>query len=116
MSRQPGFVPINFRLAGILLLASGALLCLSVVVARVTHWYTLRLDFGYLGLAGIVVGIYIVLVNREPGWRKPAGEHRLAAGHPAKTVGGPHAPPTRGPVRSIDGQPSLSWAACGGCE
>lgn len=65
MKRSPGFVPINFRLAGVLLFILGSAILIAGVLAAITQWFGLP---GYWLLSGallLLLGLYLRFVVAE---------------------------------------------------
>lgn len=67
MSRDSGFVPIRFHIAGRLLLLLGALGLVAVAIGALTGWFSLPSAILYVSLAAVPIGLYLLLVvPREP--------------------------------------------------
>lgn len=62
MSRSSGFVPINFRLGGKLLLAAGVLGLLFTGLAALTKLRAMPPLIIYASLAAIPLGLYMIFV------------------------------------------------------
>jgi hypothetical protein len=57
-----GFVPVNFQLAGKILLALGIILIILKGVDYLTCWVMLPNDLFLIGLALIVVSAYLIFI------------------------------------------------------
>lgn len=67
MSRESGFVPIRFHIAGRVLLLLGAVGLTAAATGALTGWFSLPSVILYASLAAVPVGLYLVLVvPREP--------------------------------------------------
>jgi len=67
MSKLSGFVPIDFRRAGYLLLVTGIICLLLAGIASLTGWFILPQGVLVFGLVAIVISLYIILVSpKEP--------------------------------------------------
>lgn len=62
MSRQSGFVPIQFHIAGKLLLVLSGIGLLAAAVAKLTAWFAFPSMALIMSLIAIPIGLYLVLV------------------------------------------------------
>ena len=61
---MPGFVPVDFKKAGVVLLVIG-LGCLIVKgIAYLTNWFSVPNYILYFGLGVMVIGVYIVFATK----------------------------------------------------
>jgi hypothetical protein len=65
MNRPAGFVSVNFRLAGKLLLILGVIGLLAVGVDALTGWFGLPKVVFLVSLASIPVSLYLLTVPKE---------------------------------------------------
>ena len=67
MSKEPGFVPPNFKVTGNILLILGILSLLAIGVDYLTGWFSLSNIPLFFGIACILIGLYLVyyVVPRE---------------------------------------------------
>jgi len=67
MSKEPGFVPANYKVAGNLLLLVGIISLLAKGVDNITGWFSLSIIPLFFGIACILIGLYLVyyVVPRE---------------------------------------------------
>jgi len=67
MSKQPGFVPANYRVTGNLLLIIGGVSLLAKGVDYFTGWFSLSNIPLFFGMGCILIGLYLVyyIVPRE---------------------------------------------------
>ncbi len=65
MNRPAGFVSVNFRLAGKLLLILGVIGLLAVGVDTLTGWFGLPKAVFLVSLASIPVSLYLLTVPKE---------------------------------------------------
>ena len=67
MSKFSGFVPIDFRKVGYLLLITGFICLILVGIASLTGWFLLPQGVLIFGLIAIVISLYIIFVSpKEP--------------------------------------------------
>ncbi len=60
MSKQPGFVPANYKVTGNLMLLAGIISLFAKGVDYFTGWFSLSNIPLYFGLACILIGLYLV--------------------------------------------------------
>lgn len=60
MSKEPGFVPANYKVTGNLLLLVGIISLLAKGVDYFTSWFSLSNIPLFFGIACIVIGLYLV--------------------------------------------------------
>ena len=65
MNRPAGFVPVNYRLAGKLLLILGIIGLLATGVGALTGWFELPRVVFIASLASIPVSLYLLKVPKE---------------------------------------------------
>lgn len=65
MSQQPGFVPIDFRLAGSVLLGLGILCLAAYAGSQLAGWFPAPSLIGPLGIALTLIGLYVRWASRH---------------------------------------------------
>lgn len=65
MNRPAGFVPVNYRLAGKLLLILGIIGLLATGVGALTGWFRLPRVILIVSIALIPVSLYLTIVPKE---------------------------------------------------
>ena len=65
MNRPAGFVPVNYRLAGKLLLILGIIGLLATGVDALTDWFELPRVVVIVSLVFIPVSLYLLIVPKE---------------------------------------------------
>jgi len=60
MSKQPGFVPANFKVAGNILLILGAVSLIAKGVDYLTGWFSLSTMPFFFGMGCLLFGLYLV--------------------------------------------------------
>ncbi len=65
MSRLSGFVPINFSLAGKLLVAAGVIGLILSALARFTNLQALPSVVTYMSIVAIPLGFYVIWAARK---------------------------------------------------
>ena len=65
MNRPAGFVPVNYRLAGKLLLILGGIGLLATGVDALTGWFELPEAIFIISLLCIPVSLYLLVVPKE---------------------------------------------------
>ena len=58
----PGFVPINFYKAGIILLVIGIIFILLKLVAYLTEWFVIPSIILFVGIGMFIVGLYLIFI------------------------------------------------------
>ncbi len=66
MSQPSGFVPINFRAAGVLLLTAGVTALLASALSWLTGWFRVSEALVVFGGGAALIGLYILYVSRRP--------------------------------------------------
>jgi hypothetical protein len=62
MSRQPGFVPIPFRIVGKILLAVGVFGSGIALISTIGRWFVFPSIVTLFSIAAIVIGLYLLYV------------------------------------------------------
>ena len=62
MSNEPGFVPVNFALAGKILVGVGGTALLLTLIGELTGWFTLSLFVLILAVVLVLVGLYMIFI------------------------------------------------------
>jgi len=67
MSKEPGFVPANYKVTGNILLTLGIISLLANVMDYFTDWLSLSNISLFFGIACVLIGLYLVyyIVPRE---------------------------------------------------
>lgn len=67
MSRPSGFVPIQFRAAGGILLTLGAATLTGFIISKITDWFSMSPIIGIAGGVLVLIGLYLIyMVPPEP--------------------------------------------------
>jgi len=59
---RPGFVPVRFKKAGMVLLALGIALLLDWLIGFLTGWFIVDMILPFVGVILLLVGLYLVFV------------------------------------------------------
>ena len=59
---RPGFVPIKFKKAGMVMLGLGIALLLDWAIGFLTGWFLVHNFLLYIGMALLLIGLYLVFV------------------------------------------------------
>ncbi|MFC1687103.1 hypothetical protein ACFL0L_00805 [Patescibacteria group bacterium] len=65
MKHLPGFVPVQFRVVGVILLVIGIILLALLGVDYVAEWDLFPNEILYVGIGLLIIGLYIRLAAQK---------------------------------------------------
>lgn len=63
---MPGFVPVNYNIAGKLMIPLGSICVLAKLIAYITNLFEFPTQLLYAGIALIIIGWYLIFVVPNP--------------------------------------------------